>query len=121
VAFKLGQWATPDSGPAGSDQLERLRHHFTRAIQHFNSQGAHNALDGLFASFSIERALSGAVMPALADLREHQASGATSGAEEHFAAGLLLARLLALASGWEHGHGPRACWRGRRTSSTRCG
>jgi MerR family transcriptional regulator, light-induced transcriptional regulator len=81
-----------------------LRH----ALDRLDESGAHQALDGLLAAFTIETALAEGVLPYLAELGERWAGGEVSVAGEHFASSLIRGRLLALARGWDAGSGPRA-------------
>ena len=60
------------------------------------------------AAFSIEAVAETAILPYLRTLGERWRDGDASVAQEHFASGLLRARLLGLARGWDRGAGPRA-------------
>src|SRR4029453_9818861 len=66
------------------------------------------AFDQLVATFSIETVAATAVLPYLRTLGDRWRDGDASVAQEHFASGLLRARLLGLARGWDRGTGPRA-------------
>jgi hypothetical protein len=46
------------------------------------------------------------VIPFVLELDDQYADGAITKAQEHFSAKLIEGRLLAMASGWELGHGP---------------
>ena len=70
--------------------------------------GAQAAFDRLVAAFSIEAVAATAILPYLRALGERWREGDASVAQEHFASGLLRARLLGLARGWDRGAGPRA-------------
>ena len=59
-------------------------------------------------AFSIETVAETAILPYLRTLGERWRDGDASVAQEHFATGLLRARLLGLARGWDRGAGPRA-------------
>jgi MerR family transcriptional regulator, light-induced transcriptional regulator len=78
------------------------------ALDGFDDAGAQAAFDRLVAAFSIETVLETAVLPYLRALGERWRDGDASVAQEHFASGLLRARLLGLARGWDRGAGPRA-------------
>jgi DNA-binding transcriptional MerR regulator len=85
-----------------SDIAARLR----AALDSFDDQAAHAALDLLFATVSIEAALAEVLIPYLRDLGERWAAGSASVAQEHFAASLIRGRLLGLARDWGTGLGP---------------
>jgi methanogenic corrinoid protein MtbC1 len=74
----------------------------------FDDAGAQAAFDRLVAAFSIETVAATAILPYLRVLGERWRAGDASVAQEHFASGLLRARLLGLARGWDRGAGPRA-------------
>ena len=78
------------------------------ALDSFDDAGAQAAFDRLVAAFSIEAVAAKAILPYLQALGERWRDGDASVAQEHFASGLLRARLLGLARGWDRGAGPRA-------------
>ena len=78
------------------------------ALDGFDDAGAQAAFDRLVAAFSIETVAATAVLPYLRTLGERWRNGDASVAQEHFATGVLRARLLGLARGWDRGTGPRA-------------
>jgi MerR family transcriptional regulator, light-induced transcriptional regulator len=78
------------------------------ALDSFDDAGAQAAFDRLVAAFSIETVAATAILPYLRVLGERWREGDASVAQEHFASGLLRARLLGLARGWDRGAGPRA-------------
>ena len=78
------------------------------ALDKFDDAGAQAAFDRLVATFSIETVAATAILPYLRMLGERWRDGDASVAQEHFATGLLRARLLGLARGWDRGAGPRA-------------
>ncbi len=78
------------------------------ALSGFDDAGAQAAFDRLVAAFSIETVAETAILPYLRTLGERWRDGDASVAQEHFATGLLRARLLGLARGWDRGGGPRA-------------
>jgi DNA-binding transcriptional MerR regulator len=103
--------ANPDGAPA--DLAEAL----WSALDSFDDAGAQAAFDRLAAAFSVEAVMERAVLPYLRVLGERWRDGDASVAQEHFASGLLRARLLGLARGWDRGAGPRAllaCAQGER-------
>jgi DNA-binding transcriptional MerR regulator len=78
------------------------------ALDGFDDAGAQAAFDRLVATFGIETVAETAILPYLRTLGERWRDGDASVAQEHFATGLLRARLLGLARGWDRGGGPRA-------------
>jgi MerR family transcriptional regulator, light-induced transcriptional regulator len=88
--------------------LTKLAAELREALDRLDESGAHRALDGLFASFTLETALARAILPYLTELGERWAEGEVSVGQEHFASNVLRGRLLALARGWDAGAGPRA-------------
>jgi DNA-binding transcriptional MerR regulator len=78
------------------------------ALDAFDDAGAQAALDRLVATFSIETVAATAILPYLRALGDRWRDGDASVAQEHFATGILRARLLGLARGWDRGGGPRA-------------
>ena len=78
------------------------------ALDRFDDAGAQAAFDRLVAAFSIETVAETAILPYLRTLGDRWRDGDASVAQEHFATGLLRARLLGLARGWDRGAGPRA-------------
>lgn len=92
-------------GAAGPRQLAG---ELGAALEAFDEQRAHAALDRLFAVFGVEHALRDGVLPYLHDLGNRWSCAEVTVAQEHFASRLLEARLLALARGWNKGPGPCA-------------
>jgi MerR family transcriptional regulator, light-induced transcriptional regulator len=78
------------------------------ALDRFDDAGAQAAFDQLVATFGIETVATTAILPYLRTLGERWRDGDASVAQEHFATGLLRARLLGLARGWDRGAGRRA-------------
>jgi DNA-binding transcriptional MerR regulator len=78
------------------------------ALDAFDDAGAQAAFDRLVATFGIETVATTAILPYLRTLGDRWSEGDASVAQEHFATGLLRARLLGLARGWDRGGGPRA-------------
>jgi MerR family transcriptional regulator, light-induced transcriptional regulator len=94
--------AAPDGAPAD------LARALWTALDEFDDAGAQAAFDQLVAAFSTEAVVATAILPYLRMLGERWREGDASVAQEHFASGLLRARLLGLARGWDRGAGPRA-------------
>ena len=78
------------------------------ALDAFDDARAQAAFDRLIAAFGVETIARTAILPYLRVLGERWREGDASVAQEHFATGLLRARLLSLARGWDRGIGPRA-------------
>jgi DNA-binding transcriptional MerR regulator len=78
------------------------------ALEAFDEERIHAALDRLFAGVGVELAIRDVLLPYLRDLGERWARAEIGVGEEHFASRLLEARLLSLARGWNRGPGPRA-------------
>lgn len=79
--------------PLVADLATRLQ----RSLDGFDAAAAQVTLDRLFAAVSVEFALAEVLIPYLHDLGERWAAGTVTVAQEHFAANLVRARLLALA------------------------
>lgn len=82
---------------------DQMRH----ALDAFEAEQAHAALDRLLTGVPVESALADVLLPYLRELGGRWASGDATVAQEHFASALLRGRLLALARGWDRGEGPR--------------
>lgn len=88
--------------PSTDEGAARLR----GALDRFDSQAAHGALDQLFASTSIESVLTDVLVPYLRTLGDRWEAGEATVGQEHFASNLLRGRLLGLARDWAMGSGP---------------
>ena len=95
--------AVPQNGPPAD-----LATALWSALDAFDDAGAQAAFDRLVAAFSIEAVAETAILPYLRTLGDRWRDGDASVAQEHFATGLLRARLLGLARGGDRGAGPRA-------------
>jgi MerR family transcriptional regulator, light-induced transcriptional regulator len=84
-----------------SPRTQRAAQRLARALENFNPQGTHNALDEIFASLTIDDALSEVVLPYLRSLEASRLPGPRAIAHIQFATGLLEARLRELGHGWE--------------------
>jgi MerR family transcriptional regulator, light-induced transcriptional regulator len=96
--------ASLDSGSMASEIVAELG----EALEGFDEDRAHEALDRLLGLLGLERAIREALMPYLRELGDRWAAGDVDVAQEHFASRLLEGRLLTLARGWNRGPGPRA-------------
>jgi MerR family transcriptional regulator, light-induced transcriptional regulator len=97
-----------EAPPPQGALLERESSRLVRALDALDEDGAHAALDALFAGFTLATVLSEAILPYLTDVGARWERGEASVAQEHFASNLLRGRLLAIARGWNRGAGPRA-------------
>jgi DNA-binding transcriptional MerR regulator len=97
----LGDEVSLDEG--SPDGLE-LR----EALDNLDEPAAQQALDRLFARFTVEFVLREVVLPYLHVLGERWQRGGVDVAGEHFASNVLRTRLAGLARGWGQGRGPRA-------------
>ena len=108
-AAQLARDAAAAAVPAAQDGgLADLAGALWSALDGFDDAGAQAAFDRLMATFSIETVMETAVLPYLRRLGDRWQGGGASVAQEHFATGVLRARLLGLARGWDRGAGPRA-------------
>ena len=78
------------------------------ALLDLSDERAHAILDEAFGRLTVEAALAEVVLPTLRAIGDGWSRGEISVAQEHYAANLIRARLLALARGWDRGVGPRA-------------
>jgi MerR family transcriptional regulator, light-induced transcriptional regulator len=96
------------AGPPQDNAPAELVAALWSALDAFDDAGAQAAFDRLVATFGIETVATTAILPYLRTLGDRWSEGDASVAQEHFATGLLRARLLGLARGWDRGGGPRA-------------
>jgi DNA-binding transcriptional MerR regulator len=78
------------------------------ALDRFDDAAANAVLDQAVTTLTTDAVLNELVLPYLAELGARWERGEASIAQEHFASNVLRGRLLALASGWDRGAGPRA-------------
>src|SRR4051812_32856538 len=78
------------------------------ALVAFDAARAHALIDGLFTEFGVEEAMRTVLFPLLHELGECWARAEISVGQEHFASGLLQARLLALLRAPSTASGPLA-------------
>jgi MerR family transcriptional regulator, light-induced transcriptional regulator len=91
---------------ADASLVEGLATELRDCLDRFDEGGANQALDRLFAAFSVETAMQDVLLPYLHLLGSRWASGDATIAQEHFASSLIRGRLLGLARGWGSGDGP---------------
>lgn len=89
-------------------ELEAVAARLRASLDEFDEVAAQQALDELFAAFTVETVLAQVLMPYLADLGERWSKGEATVAQEHFASNLVRGRMLGIARGWDGGEGPRA-------------
>ena len=88
--------------------VDDLRNRLRDALDRFDTEAAHAAVDRLLATISVETAVAEVVIPYLRELGDRWVAGTASVAQEHFASNLLRGRLLALGRDWGAGQGPLA-------------
>ena len=98
--------ASAQSTPAPS--VDELHAQLAATLSTFDATAANAVLDRALAIHGRDGALREVVFPYLHELGEAWARGEVDVGQEHFASNLLESRLLALAAGWDQGHGPRA-------------
>jgi MerR family transcriptional regulator, light-induced transcriptional regulator len=98
--------ANAERAPAAP--VEELRAQLAATLARFDATGANAVLDRAFSVHGRDTALREIVYPYLHELGEAWARAEIDVGQEHFASNLLESRLLALSSGWDRGHGPRA-------------
>jgi MerR family transcriptional regulator, light-induced transcriptional regulator len=76
------------------------------ALDRFDAEGAHDVLDRLLATVSVEVAITEVLVPFLHELGQRWERGSATVAQEHFASNLVRGRLLGIARGWASGSGP---------------
>jgi methanogenic corrinoid protein MtbC1 len=92
-------------------------HDLATALERFDEEAAHRALDRLLATLTIDVVLADVLMPYLRELGVRWERGEVSVAQEHFASNLVRGRLTALSRFWDRGAGRRAvlaCVEGER-------
>ena len=97
--------AEPGGPPARGPVVAEIGLELRGALDAFDSERAHIALDRLLAAVSVETALAEVLLPYLRDLGDRWSRGEASVAQEHFASNLVRGRLLGLARDWSRGAG----------------
>jgi DNA-binding transcriptional MerR regulator len=77
------------------------------ALARFDETSAQRTLERLFVAFTPTTVTRDVLLPYMHELGEQWSAGNITVAQEHFASNFFLARLLALARGWDRGLGPR--------------
>ena len=100
-------------------ELEAGTARMRAALDAFEENAAQEALDDLFAAFTVETVLRVVLLPYLAELGDRWSTGGATVAQEHFASNLIRGRLLGIGRGWDGGDGPRGrFWPVRPASCT---
>jgi len=99
--------ATSDE-PVAADgaATDELAGELRGALDRFDAEAAHEALDRLLAVVSVEVAISEVLVPFLHELGDRWETGEATVGQEHFASNLVRGRLLGIARGWANGSGP---------------
>jgi MerR family transcriptional regulator, light-induced transcriptional regulator len=79
-----------------------------KALGRFDETSAQRTLERLFAAYTPTTVTRDVLLPYMHELGEQWSAGRVTVAQEHFATNFFVARLLALARGWDRGLGPRA-------------
>ena len=103
AGLALAEQQTDDVAP-----VESLVGELSSAIDSFDGVAAQAALDGAFATLSIESALRNVLLPVMGEVGQGWEKDESAIAREHFASNLVRGRLLSLAGGWDLGGGRRA-------------
>jgi DNA-binding transcriptional MerR regulator len=89
-------------------EARRAATEMREALDRFDETSAQRALEKLLTEYSSNAVIRDVLLPYLHDVGERWAANHMTVAQEHFASNFLLARLLAMARGWDRGLGPRA-------------
>ena len=107
-AARLADQTAGTDDPRPGLSMDALRLELQQALDGFDDSRAQQCLDTAFDTFSIDRVVSGLLVPFLEDLGARWERNEVTVAQEHFASNLIRARLMSLARGWDVGYGPRA-------------
>jgi MerR family transcriptional regulator, light-induced transcriptional regulator len=102
AARATGDEPVTQEGAATDEAGRELR----EALDRFDADGAHRALDRLLAAVSVETAITEVLVPLLHDLGDRWETGTATIGQEHFASDLVRGRMLGIARGWANGAGP---------------
>lgn len=98
--------ASDEPVPVDGAVTDELARELRGALDRFDAEAAHDALDRLLAAVSAEVAISEVLVPLLHELGDRWETGAATVGQEHFASNLIRGRLLGVARGWARGSGP---------------
>ena len=103
-------WLDARPLPVAEDagRLRAARSTIQEALLAFDGASAHECLDRLLDSHTVDMVLRDVVLPLLHDVGSAWEANRLSVSQEHFAAELLGGRLRAFARDWDGGLGPRA-------------
>jgi MerR family transcriptional regulator, light-induced transcriptional regulator len=107
-ASEAARAALAERSRVESPLLQEAADELARALEQFDDVGAQAALDRLLAGLSLDVVVRDVLVPYLHEVGERWARGELSVGQEHFISNVFRGRLLALARGWDRGHGPRA-------------
>lgn len=93
---------------AAPGRAVHAREQMLSALVSYDETTAEQVLEKLLATAGAMTVIRDVFVPFLRDLGERWAANSLSVAQEHFASGFVLSRLLGLARGWDRGLGPRA-------------
>jgi MerR family transcriptional regulator, light-induced transcriptional regulator len=96
---------TDELAPSGA-ATEELAAELRTALDRFDGEAAHDALDRLLATVSTVAVIADILVPLLHELGDRWEAGRVTVGQEHFASALIRGRLLGLARGWAGGSGP---------------
>jgi DNA-binding transcriptional MerR regulator len=88
--------------------VSTAQHEIRRALGRFDETSAQRTLERLFAAYTPTTVTRDVLLPYMHEVGEQWSAGRVTVAQEHFATNFFVARLLALARGWDRGLGPRA-------------
>jgi DNA-binding transcriptional MerR regulator len=108
LALEGSDEGAPQQRDEGRPELEAGGARLRAALDAFQENAAQEALDDLFAAFTVETVLRAVLLPYLAELGDRWSTGEATVAQEHFASNLIRGRLLGIGRGWDGGDGPRA-------------
>ncbi len=109
LAAERNGTAEAEPGQSLSDgAADQLRARLRAAMETFDEEAAHAALDEVLTSVSLEAAIRDVLLPYLRDLGDRWAGGESEIASEHFASSVIRRRLSVQALTWGVGHGPIA-------------
>jgi DNA-binding transcriptional MerR regulator len=91
------------AAPLSDETLERQTRRLRDALEDFDDVAANEVLDEVLAAFTIDALAERVVLPVLREIGNRWESGEASVAQEHFATGVLRARMLSAARNWGAG------------------
>jgi MerR family transcriptional regulator, light-induced transcriptional regulator len=110
-AAEAARLAKSESPAGPGEPGERVGDHgprLTLALERFDETDANAIIDDALARFTVGAVASRIFLPVLREIGKRWERGEISVAQEHFAAGILRARMLSVGRNWGAGSGPRA-------------